>query len=245
MSKGVEEFYDQFSVPQFDAGVHRRHEAIYQWLVTFGMQANSDVLEIGCGVGTVTSLIARYIKNGTLCGVDVSGQSIEKARELLKDFKHVEFIKGDIVELSIARKFDVIVMPDVIEHIPLENHQALFKKCAGLLKPDGFVLIHIPEPHHLEWMHQHQKEGLQIIDQPIHLAELEKNLSGSNLLIAYMRNYSIWIKGDDYRVIVLKFKEDPQNYKLGKSFQPSMAGRVWNKIRSVLGYRRPRIIPHA
>lgn len=242
MSRSVEEFYDEFSVPQSDAGVHRRHIAIYQWLLKFGMKRTSEVLEIGCGVGTVTSLLAQHVKSGHIVGVDVSGVSIAKAKEALATFKNVEFIKGDIVELALSRKFDVIVMPDVIEHIPLQSHAALFRKCSTLLKPDGFILIHIPEPHHLAWMHQHQKELLQIIDQPIHVGELEKNLQDSGLHITFLRNYSIWLKGDDYRVIVLKPAQHPENYQTGRSFDSGIGKRLANKIRSLVG-KYERIIP--
>lgn len=242
MSRNVEEFYDEFSVSQSDAGVHRRHIAIYQWLLKFGMKRTSDVLEIGCGVGTVTSLLARYIKQGHIIGVDVSGVSIAKAKEALAAHKHVEFIKGDIVELPLSRKFDVIVMPDVIEHIPLANHSSLFRKCSNLLKPDGFILIHIPEPHHLAWMHQHQKEYLQIIDQPIYLSELEKNLEGSGLQVTFLRNYSIWLKSYDYRVIVLKLLPDSGGYQTGRVFDSGMMKRLTNKIRSFFG-RYEQIIP--
>lgn len=243
MSSSVEEYYDDFSVPQSQAGVHRRHIAIFQWLMKFGLKSNDAVLEVGCGVGTVTSLIARFVKRGSILAVDVSGVSIDKARVALAGAEQVTFLKGDIVTLDINRKFDVIVMPDVIEHIPLDVHAGLFRKCAQLLKPSGFVLIHIPEPHHLEWMHTSHRGGLQIIDQPVHAAELEKNLQGSGLQINYLRNYSIWIKGDDYRVIVLRPAQPVGHYLTANEALPAGLGaRLFGKIKSFFG-AHDRIIP--
>ncbi len=34
---------------------------------------------------------------------------------------------GDVLELDVGGSYDVIVLPDVIEHIPLELHEALFQ----------------------------------------------------------------------------------------------------------------------
>ena len=92
----------------------------------------------------------------------------------------IVFVKKKIITVRITdseiaeikQNFDVIVLPDVIEHIPLEQHDGLFGKLSKLLNEDGFMLIHIPEPEYLEWVHVNKPEELQVIDNPIHTDQL-------------------------------------------------------------------------
>jgi len=58
-SKQVAEFYDQYSSQQGKIGVNIRHRSILKRLVKLGLSKNSSILEIGCGIGTLTSLLVK------------------------------------------------------------------------------------------------------------------------------------------------------------------------------------------
>lgn len=200
----VATFYDEFVDRQTRVGANRRHQAILGWLKRFGLRPDSRVLEVGCGVGPLTRLLAEAAPQGSVVGTDLSPKSIEAAKERLAAFGNAELVVGDALEVEIDERFDVVVLPDVIEHIPLEAHDALFGRVASWVKADGFVLLHYPNPHHLEWFHVHHPERLQIIDQPIHADVLLANAYRHGLYLDYFERYSIWIREGDYVVAVLR-----------------------------------------
>ena len=136
-------FYDDFVDQQLKSGIHHRHLAILKWLQKFSMPQTGNFLEIGCGIGTQTELLLQELSlDSKVTAIDISEKSIAYAKKRLKLYDNVTLIVGDITEINLSGKFDVIILPDVIEHIPLELHSNLFKKLAALLEEKGFLLIH-------------------------------------------------------------------------------------------------------
>jgi trans-aconitate 2-methyltransferase len=197
-------FYDEYVDRQVSVGINERHCAFLGWLQRFGGRGNS-VREVGCGVGTVTELLARAIgPDGSVVAIDLSPKSIEAARERLAAFRNVKLIAGDVLTCDLDRRFDVVLLPEVIEHIPLESHGALFELVARWAARDGFVLLHYPNPHHLEWCHEHQPEQLQLIDQPVHADVLLSHACAHGLYLDYFQVYSIWIREGHYVVALMR-----------------------------------------
>src|SRR5687767_3324590 len=77
--KEVSTYYDKLWAEletQNKAGVNIRHLTILKNLKREGLGRNSKVLEIGCGIGTLTKLIAKNLGNGKIVGVDISPETI-------------------------------------------------------------------------------------------------------------------------------------------------------------------------
>lgn len=205
MTDEAAEFYDAFAAHQVEVGINDRNRSIQRWLEHFGLVRGMDVLEIGCGVGTQSELIARRLRgSGTLLATDVSPRSIELARARLAPWPNVDVMTADAVEMELDRDFDVIVLPDVIEHIPLDQHPLLFANIRRWLKDSGWVLVHIPNPLYLEWCHLNHPELLQALDQPVFTEALLRSLQENDLYVHYLETYSIWVPEGDYQVILLK-----------------------------------------
>ena len=201
----VQEFYDEYVERMVATGINDRHHAIAGWLRHFGLRRGDSVLEIGCGIGTVTHLIADAVgESGAILATDLSPKSVEVAKRRLTEFRNIRYIAGDILDVDINEKFDAVVLPDVIEHIPRESHPKLFQRIAGWIKPDGFVLLHYPNPFYLEWLHIHRPEVLQVIDQPIHADRLVASVYAAGLCLDFFQTYPVWTREGDYIVAVLK-----------------------------------------
>jgi cyclopropane fatty-acyl-phospholipid synthase-like methyltransferase len=113
----VESYYDEYVPRQTATGVNARHKSIARLLISFGLQPDHRVLEIGCGIGTVTGLVAEKLSaGGSLLATDLSPKSIEAAKRRLAGFGNVRLLAGDILSLDLNDIFDVVVLPDVIEH---------------------------------------------------------------------------------------------------------------------------------
>jgi trans-aconitate 2-methyltransferase len=209
----AQRFYDEFVDHQVAVGVNERHRSILRHLKRAGLRPDHRVLEIGCGVGTLTELLAKYLApHGSLLATDLSPKSIDVARKSLSRFGGVELVAGDILEVEIPGAFDLVVLPDVIEHIPLDQHPQLFARIASWLRTGGFVLLHYPNPNFLEWCRQYKPDGLQVIDQPIYTDVLTANAYPHGLYLDYLETYSIWVHESDYQVAVMRRRVDATHF---------------------------------
>jgi len=185
-------------------GINSRHRYILKFLLENGMKSSDSILEIGCGIGTLSSFICSKLKKGHLTGVDISPETIEQNKIRYKHLNNVKFIVSDMTDFSIDEKYDIIILPDVLEHIPIEAHDNIFKTIKDLIKPDGFIFINIPNPYALEYLHVHHKELLQIIDQPIYTNILLNTVYKYDFYIDNLKTYSVFYEEPDYQMMVLK-----------------------------------------
>lgn len=230
-NKDVISFYDKYSSRQQRIGVNKRHDSIFSLLKEKGLKPNHCVLELGCGIGTFTSLIIPYLKQGEILAIDISDKSIEIAKQSYHS-TNTEFIAADATTYNFeGRTFDVIILPDVLEHIPIELHNDLFSKLQSVLKERGFIFIHIPNPYYLEWCETNKPQDLQVIDQPIKTDVLIENTYKNNLFIEELKSYSIWVEDKDYQYIVLK-NNNYQDFNKRIEYKPSFLDKVKFKINA-------------
>jgi 2-polyprenyl-3-methyl-5-hydroxy-6-metoxy-1,4-benzoquinol methylase len=225
-------FYDDYVGRQTAVGVNERHRAILGWLRRFGLRPGHRVLEIGCGVGTVTALLADTLAaGGSVLGVDLSPRSVDAARERLAGRGNVRLEAADVLEMDLAERFDVVVLPDVIEHIPIEHHGRLFERIASWTEPDGFVLLHYPNPWYLDWCRAHRPEILQLVDQAIPPHHVAARAHEHGLHLAHLETYSVWVEEGDYVVALLRPVRLDAAFHDRPSPPPSLLERIRGRLR--------------
>ena len=108
------------------------------------------VLELGCGEGHLAKMIADRKLDVT--GVDIDGNKIRRAR---KDYSEIEFIQSDIRDLKLKKKFDTVVIAEVLEHLPEATGSEVLAKASELTKKGGRLVVSvpnedcIPHPNHI------------------------------------------------------------------------------------------------
>ena len=108
------------------------------------LQDGQDILEIGCGWGSLSLWMAEHYPNANITVVSNSATQRayiqEQAR--LKQFDNLTVITCDVNVLELATEsFDRIVSVEMFEHV--RNYQKLFEKINTWLKPDGLLWCHI------------------------------------------------------------------------------------------------------
>ena len=228
-------FYDDFISKQVASGINDRIYRLYKKLGTAGLSADSRVLEIGCGIGTLTYLLGRKVSRGYIESVDVSPKSIAFAREHIRR-PHIRFSTADIMDYTPGKApFDFILLFDVLEHIPEERHPALFKRIAGWMHENTRVLINIPNPAYILFDQQHNPAALQETDQPIYTDALSAAMSAASLEIVSMETHSVWVR-EDYRFMEVRQQRPFREILLSTErniFQKGWVwlGRQWRKFR--------------
>ncbi len=110
-------------------------------LMIFGPE--TEVLEIGCAeAGNLQPFLELGCK---ATGIDISCSRIDLAREFYKNHpfnNNLTLICEDIYKVNPEKKFDLIVMRDVIEHIP--NQEKFMRFIKDFLKPNGKFFLAFP-----------------------------------------------------------------------------------------------------
>ncbi len=235
--KKIEEYYDQLIDRQKQFGINDRHLSILDKSVKSGLLPTHSVLEIGCGIGTFSEILAEYVKEGNILSLDISEESVKVAQEVVKK-KGIAFVHADATDYDFkGKQFDFIILPDVVEHIPKELHKKLFSKLAEVLKKNGVVFIHIPNPFYLEWCHQVRPETLQVIDQPIFTEMVLDAIYDTALVIVELKNYSIWVEDSDYQYIVLR-RKDSFDFSREINKKPTLKRRIREKMEIILNKKK-------
>lgn len=201
----VVSFYDQFAEKQEKTGINSRHLSILDKVVAAGLQSHHRVLEVGCGIGTVSHLLANHVKNGEVLAVDISPESIEKAKKIRADQANLNFEVSDMADFSKpGQTYDYFVFPDVLEHIPVDQHRRLFQNIQAHSHQDSVIFVHIPSPRYLQWMIQNEPEKLQVIDQPLDSGDLIKSISEAGFYLEKMETYALFYQEKDYQYFVFR-----------------------------------------
>lgn len=96
-----------------------------------------SVLEIGIGTGRLAVKTAPFCKQFT--GIDLSSETVERAKQHLADYKNVILICVDYLSFDFGTKYDVIYSSLTWLHFP--DKQKVMDKTAALLTDGGrFVL---------------------------------------------------------------------------------------------------------
>ncbi len=195
-----------------------RHYYTFKNLKRAGLKKNSKVLEIGCGSASLTSMIAGYVSSGKIVGADISNETIEMNKRKYAAVKNMEFYVSDMTDFNPSETFDIIVIPDVLEHIPVEEHENIFKTIQKITHDGSTIFINNPEPNLLAWYHKTKPELLQIIDQPLHINYLSKLIYDIGFYIESVNPFSISFDVPEYQSIVCrrktKFDKLIQNSKM-------------------------------
>lgn len=105
-----------------------------------GIGPGMRVLDVGCGTGAVTTLVASLVgPSGEIVGVDRSAEALETAERQVaaRGLRQVRFVEGDIAEMAGDEPFDAIVGRFVLLH--LRTPVTALRRLATLLRPGGVV----------------------------------------------------------------------------------------------------------
>ncbi len=116
------------------------------------------VLDIGCGCGYLTMVVAQKNPNAIVQGIDISYEAIKCA----KDNFNLDFFQANVLDINDNNKYDVLIYNMVLHNI--QNLEASIKKSYEIVKKDGIVIITIPHP--VFWLEDKLKRGKFTLNEP-------------------------------------------------------------------------------
>lgn len=109
----------------------------------------AHVLDLGCGPGTLTAMLANRWPAARVVGVDSSDAMLKEAK-LLEVPGRLEFILADLRTFEPNEPVDVLVANATLQWVP--GHLALLEHLVSFLAPGGVIALQVPgnsnEPSH-------------------------------------------------------------------------------------------------
>jgi SAM-dependent methyltransferase len=113
-----------------------------QLLNSVGLEEDMKCLDLGCGGGNVTILMASVVgPQGKVVGVDMDGEILALARQdaEAKRLSNIEFRQADVTNFMDEEEYDVVYARFLLTHLsePARCLQAMAKAC----KPGGAIVV--------------------------------------------------------------------------------------------------------
>ncbi len=152
-------------------------EHLHRYAIACSLTAGKDVIDIACGEGYGSNLIARNAKS--VIGVDIDQEIVDHASKKYADnqkkliFRHGSLLKIPLDDQSV----DVVVSFESIEHV--EQHDLVLKEFKRVLRKNGLLVLSTPDKYYYSDISKqrnpfHIKEMYKS-DLELHLAKYFKN----------------------------------------------------------------------
>jgi trans-aconitate 2-methyltransferase len=99
-------------------------------------------VDLGCGAGNVTRILAQRWPSSRVVGVDNSAPMLAKARAAAGDLPQVAFEAGDLATWAPAAPVDLIYSNAALHWLP--DHATLFPRVARMVAPGGTLAVQMP-----------------------------------------------------------------------------------------------------
>ena len=116
-----------------------------------GLDDGQDILELGCGWGSLTLWMAERYPSARI--VAVSNSSTQRTfildRAATRGLTNITVLTADVAELGMTEhnevvgpdRFDRVISVEMFEHV--RNHRELGRRIAGWLRPGGELFVHV------------------------------------------------------------------------------------------------------
>jgi len=169
-NKEVVNYYNEM-LPYF-----KNYENSLPYRLNWAMQSlkgiirpGKEVLDIGCATGITSKFMAEL--GAKVIGIDIAPDLINYAKEK-NSHPNVHYMVGNFCCLDFKKKFDVISLVDVIEHIPLHSVNQAIWDLNNYCHEKTIIYINTPDIYFSNYMMAKRPETKQVIENPYHSHKL-------------------------------------------------------------------------
>lgn len=145
MSSGIIAFFNEIS-SEYDDLITRtvpRYGEMF-WAMLYYLPDSFEpewIVELGCGTGNLTALLARRWPKSTITVVDVSTEMLQKTTEKLSAHSLIP-VESYFEEVSFEPgQFDLVISSIAMHHVPDPQKEPLIRRIGEWLAPGGFFVL--------------------------------------------------------------------------------------------------------
>lgn len=118
-------------------------DALKQTVKHAELEDGMDVLELGCGWGSLTLWMAEQFPNSRITAISNSSSQGDYIQQRADELKlcNISVITADMNDFNISAAYDRIVSIEMFEH--MRNYEELYQRISHWLKPEGKFFKHI------------------------------------------------------------------------------------------------------
>jgi trans-aconitate 2-methyltransferase len=250
-STKVKQFYDNFTetrMLQYKLYGNPRIERAVELIARY-LTPDNNILDIGCGIGIVPEQLALKLAKGKILACDLGENNINYARKTVNSSK-IEFLNVNVVENfevirnRLSKKVDLVTMVDVIEHLPPDSYDDLFKNISQVSGDRAKFILTYPSPEYQIYLQQHEPKELQIIDEIIELNCLLPLAIKYGFDLEYFTYIDIWKKNQYIHCVFSKQRHCQPMPEVG------LVGKIQLKLKAykskiMLPFLKAKYINHS
>ncbi|MET0638203.1 MAG: glycosyltransferase [Chitinophagaceae bacterium] len=173
-------------------------EHFHRYHAVKGISAGKTVLDIACGEGYGSSIMAGVARE--VIGVDIDPESVDYAIKTYGSASNLKFIAGNATAIPLGNaSVDMVVSFETIEHLNESDQELFLKEIKRVLRPDGALIMSTPDRIQYSDRYNYKNE--------FHLKEFSRP-EYEEFLLQYFGTVSLYLQG--YEVISAITPTDPQ-----------------------------------
>jgi len=107
------------------------------------LAAPRHIVDLGCGAGNVTRLLAQRWPEAEIIGVDNSATMLERARKATADLPHVRYRAAELDAWQPDAPANLVYSNAALHW--LDGHATLFPRLAAMVAPEGALAVQMPD----------------------------------------------------------------------------------------------------
>jgi len=118
-----------------------------------------DILELGCGWGSLSLFMAQAYPNARITAVSNSHSQREfiEHEAGLRQIRNLKVVTCDMNDFDPAGRFDCVVSVEMFEH--MSNWRGLFARVRSWMKPDGRFFMHVFSHRRIPYRYETSDKG--------------------------------------------------------------------------------------
>lgn len=118
-----------------------RYKPFYDLMDFIKESESSKAIDLGCGTGEQTAILANKFSKTNFLGIDSSVEMLDKSKTL--DVKNLRFERENVEDIAESNeKWDLIFSNAALQWS--DNHEVLFPKLINLINPKGQFAVQMP-----------------------------------------------------------------------------------------------------
>lgn len=121
----------------------REHEVKSALIATARAESARNILDLGCGTGTLTIMVKQAAPSARVIGLDMDQEALLLAESKAEQAGvEIELVHGDgTAPPFIREEFDLIVSSLLLHHLTTAQKIQALRECVRLLQPGGLMVI--------------------------------------------------------------------------------------------------------